>query len=61
MSKNEIITFNEDEESFYQKALSLLNKNLSDKSLKSEEALEKLHFVFDELEKIDPFPSRLNI
>lgn len=54
MSKNEIITFNEDEESFYQKALSLLNKNLSDKSLKSEEALEKLHFVFDELEKIDP-------
>lgn len=54
MSKNEIITFNEDEESFYQKALSLLNKNLSDKSLKSQEALEKLHFVFDELEKIDP-------
>lgn len=54
MSKDEIITFNEDEESFYQKALSLLNKNLDDKILKSTETLERLHFVFDELEKIDP-------
>lgn len=54
MSKNEIITFNEEEETFYQKAMSLLNKNLGDKNLKSQEALERLHFVFDELEKIDP-------
>lgn len=54
MSKNEIVTFTEDEDSFYQKALSLLNNNLSDKNLKSHEALEKLQFVFEELEKIDP-------
>lgn len=54
MSKKEIITFNEEEETFYQKAMSLLNKNLGDKNLKSQEALERLHFVFDELEKIDP-------
>lgn len=54
MSNNETITFNEDEENFYQKALSLINNNLSDINLNSPEVLEKLQFVFDELEKIDP-------
>ncbi len=54
MSKNETITFNEEEEGFYQQALSLLNNNLKSKDLSSQQALEKLRFVFDELEKIDP-------
>lgn len=54
MSDNETITFNENEENFYQKALSLINNNLSDVNLDSPEVLEKLQFVFDELEKIDP-------
>ena len=54
MSKNETITFNDEEEGFYQQALSLLNNNLKNKDLSSQQALEKLRFVFDELEKIDP-------
>lgn len=54
MSKNETITFNEEEEGFYQQSLSLLNNNLKSKDLSSQQALEKLRFVFDELEKIDP-------
>lgn len=54
MSNNETLTFNEDEENFYQKALSLINNNLSNLKLEYPEVLEKLQFVFDELEKIDP-------
>jgi hypothetical protein len=54
MSKNKMIIFNENEESFYQKAISLLNTTFDNKNLKSQEALEKLHFVFKELEKVDP-------
>lgn len=51
---NEIITFNEDEENFYQKALSILNKKFGNNTFKSDEVLERLKFVFEELEKIDP-------
>lgn len=54
MSINKKVDFTEDEENFYQKALSLMNNNIVGKDLKSKEALERLHFVFEQLEKIDP-------